>query len=27
MVILVGGRRIAIRLKDDKIYPTAHWWK
>jgi hypothetical protein len=24
MVILVGGRRIAIRLKDDKIYPTAH---
>jgi hypothetical protein len=24
MVILVGGRRIAILLKDDKIYPTAH---
>jgi signal transduction histidine kinase len=24
MVILVGGRRIAIRLKDDKIYPTVH---
>jgi phage terminase small subunit len=24
IAILVGGRRITIRLKDDKIYPTVH---
>ena len=24
IAILVGGRRIAVKLKDDEIYPTAH---